>query len=103
MRTDLGCGSDLCEQCDHGDNVVLHSDRKVKSELFSFPHYVVLDTNVILHQIDVLEEDAIRNVIILTTVLNEVKHRSSAAYKRLLDIIQDKSRGFYVFVNEHHR
>ena len=54
-------------------------------------------------QIDVLEADVLCNVIILQTVLEEVKHRSSTIYKRLKDIINDKRRKFYVFVNEHHK
>lgn len=54
-------------------------------------------------QIDVLEEDALCNVIVLQTVLEEVKHRSSSVYKRLKDIIGNPNRKFYVFVNEHHK
>lgn len=42
-------------------------------------------------------------MIILQTVLEEVKHRSSTIYKRLREIINDSNRKFYVFVNEHRR
>jgi exosome complex exonuclease DIS3/RRP44 len=56
-----------------------------------------------LNEIDVLEErDGLDNVIILQTVLEEVRHRSSPVFKRLKDIIADSKRRFYVFVNEHH-
>ena len=104
MRIDLGCGSDLCNACQQEEaDVQLRSDRTVRSTLFNFPHYLVLDTNVILQQIDALEEDAIRNVIVLSTVLNEVKHRSTTVYKRFHEIVQYKPRGFFVFVNEHHK
>ena len=50
------------------------------------PHYLVLDANVVLDQIDVLEEtdgDGLDNVVVLQTVLEEVRHRSSPIYKRL--------------------
>ena len=67
------------------------------------PHYIVLDTNIVLEQIDVVESDGLHNVIILQTVLQEVRHRSSPIYKRLRDIIADKKRNFYVFVNEHRK
>lgn len=70
---------------------------------FPFPHYLVLDTNVVLDQIDVFEEDVLKNIIILHTVLNEVKHKSSAVYKKLRNIIDDESRHIYTFVNEHHK
>lgn len=54
-------------------------------------------------QVDVLEEAVIRNVIILQTVLQEVRHRSAPVYKRVKDMIQDKEKRFYTFTNEHHR
>ncbi|XP_061767682.1 exosome complex exonuclease RRP44 isoform X3 [Nerophis ophidion] len=75
----------------------------MESSLCSFPHYLLPDTNVVLHQIDVLEDPVIRNVIILQTVLQEVRHRSAPIYKRLKDLINEKERYFYTFTNEHHR
>lgn len=54
-------------------------------------------------QIDVLEDPVIRNVIILQTVLQEVRHRSAPVYKRLKDMIHEKEKHFYTFTNEHHR
>ena len=45
----------------------------------------------------------IRNVIILQTVLQEVRHRSAPVYKRLKDVIHEKEKHFYTFTNEHHR
>lgn len=53
--------------------------------------------------IDIMEEDVLTNVIILQTVLEEVKHRSSSVYKKLKDIITNTHRKFYIFVNEHHK
>lgn len=54
-------------------------------------------------QIDLLSQDAIENVIIPQTVIQEVKHHSLAIYKRLRDLIDTTSKHFYVFTNEHHR
>lgn len=54
-------------------------------------------------QIDILEDPVICNVIILQTVLQEVRHRSAPVYKRLKDIIHEKEKRFYTFTNEHHR
>lgn len=54
-------------------------------------------------QIDVLEDPVIRNVIILQTVLQEVRHRSAPVYKRVKDMIHEKEKHFYTFTNEHHR
>lgn len=58
---------------------------------------------ILFLQIDVLEDPVIRNVIILQTVLQEVRHRSAPVYKRLKDIIHEKEKHFYTFTNEHHR
>lgn len=104
LRDDLLCGSAICKTCLHKENeIILESSPKSVCALFDFPHYLLLDTNVVLHQIDVLEENALCNVIILQTVLEEVKHQNTAVYQRLLEIIGNTSRNFYSFVNEHHK
>ena len=67
-------------------------------------HYLMIDTNVVLEEIDLLEDaNGLQNVIILQTVLKEVRHRSTAIYKRLKDIISYNKRRFYVHLNEHHK
>lgn len=83
--------------------MVLSEQPDSLSNIITEPHYLLLDTNVVLDQIDVLEEDVIKDVIVLSTVLDEVKHRSAAIYKRLRDILLNPARRFYTFVNEHHR
>ena len=65
--------------------------------------YLVLDTNVVLHQIDLLERPALRDVIVLQTVLDEVRHNKISVHKRLRVLIEDESRRFHVFCNECHR
>uniref|UniRef100_A0A1B6DID1 PIN domain-containing protein n=1 Tax=Clastoptera arizonana TaxID=38151 RepID=A0A1B6DID1_9HEMI len=102
LRDDIYCGSYACDKC-NDNNKILSTDPDSDNILFDMPHYLILDTNVILNQIDVLEEPTLCNVIVLQTVLEEVKHRSSSVYKRLKEIIADSRRNFYVFVNEHHR
>ncbi|XP_041971274.1 exosome complex exonuclease RRP44 [Aricia agestis] len=104
LRDDLLCGSAACDVCPHKDDeIILEAEPSSVCDLFQNHHYLILDTNVVLHQIDVLEEDALKNVIILQTVLEEVKHRNTAIFKRLLDIIANKKRKFYSFINEHHK
>uniref|UniRef100_A0A182WAH3 Protein DIS3 homolog n=1 Tax=Anopheles minimus TaxID=112268 RepID=A0A182WAH3_9DIPT len=104
LRDDIWCGSAACHKCPLDENAVLLQDvPESVSERFAFPHYLLLDTNVVLYQMDLLEESAIQNVIILHTVLDEVKHRSSVIYKRLRAILSNPERKFYTFVNEHHK
>lgn len=52
---------------------------------------------------DVLEEPILTNVIIFHTVLKEVKHRSLPIYKRLHSVIENPTRHFYIFTNDHHK
>ncbi|CAG5093776.1 Similar to RRP44A: Exosome complex exonuclease RRP44 homolog A (Arabidopsis thaliana) [Cotesia congregata] len=105
LRDDIWCGSEACESCKprKKDLVLEEKNPGTKSSLISDPYYLLLDTNIVLDQINILEEDLLCNVIILQTVLEEVKHRSSNVYKKLKDIIADPKRKFYVFVNEHHK
>ena len=59
------------------------------------------DTNILFHQIDLMEHDSIKNVIILQTVLQELKHKSTSIYSRIRNMIEKKN--IIVFCNEHHR
>jgi len=52
---------------------------------------------------DVMEHTAITDVVVLETVLEEVKHLSMAAYTRLRALINNPARRFFVLLNEHHR
>ncbi|XP_062866616.1 exosome complex exonuclease RRP44 [Trichomycterus rosablanca] len=102
LRDDIWCGSEVCSECKE-EAPVLQKDPCMESNLCTYPHYLIPDTNVVLHQIDILEDPLIRNMIILQTVLQEVRHRSAPVYKRIKDAIHDKEKHFFTFTNEHHR
>lgn len=94
LRDDIGCGSAFCGICLQ-DNAPL-SDKEGTT-------YLILDTNVILHQMDMLLKPILKNVVILSTVRSEVQNRSYQSYLKLTKILNDEERHFYVFVNEHAR
>lgn len=52
---------------------------------------------------DVVERGPFHNVIVLQTVLEEVKHHNMHIYKRLRALIGSPDRAFIVFSNENHR
>ena len=54
-------------------------------------------------QMDFLEHKAVNDVIILSVVLEEVRHKNQSVYQRLRALCASESRRFYVFANEHHR
>jgi exosome complex exonuclease DIS3/RRP44 len=68
------------------------------------PHQqlLVIDTNVALHQIDILEHDcpATGLIVILQTVLQEVRHRNLAVYRRLCNLVKNEKKNYIFFPNE---
>lgn len=93
FRNDLWCGSAVCDKCEQ-ENPTL---------MAGIPHYVVLDTNVVLHQIELLENPALKNVIIPKTVMEEVHHQNLQISDRIKAIVADGARHFFVFQNENKR
>jgi exosome complex exonuclease DIS3/RRP44 len=68
-------------------------------------HFLVLDTNVVLHQMDLLEsvvdqKPSLTNIVVLQTVLDEVRHRSLPLYNRLLALLREPDRHWWVYWNE---
>ncbi|KAM7290642.1 exosome complex exonuclease RRP44 [Ixodes scapularis] len=102
LRDDIWCGSKLCKKCKH-EAPILEISPRSPSELFTSPHYLVPDTNVVIHQMDVLKDDAFTNLIVLQTVLQELRHRHAPGYNTIREILANKDRQFFVFTNEHHK
>lgn len=50
-----------------------------------------------------MEHPTIKDVIVLQTVKEEVRHLNIAVYNRLNAILEDKTKRFYMFANEHQR
>ena len=81
-------------------NFVL-SKRPSATKAFPSGHYLIPDTNVLLSAMDLFEEPAhFRDVIILQTVLEELKNRSLPLYNRLMALTQSEDKRFYLFFNE---
>jgi exosome complex exonuclease DIS3/RRP44 len=71
--------------------------------------YLIIDTNVFLHQMDLLETSLSHpnrflflNLIILQTVLDEIRSNNIKLYTRVRSFIASHPSA-YVFSNEHHR
>lgn len=50
LRDDIWCGSEACTECKQ-ESTVLQKDTCIESSLCSYPHYLIPDTNVVLHQV----------------------------------------------------
>lgn len=109
LRKDIPCSSQLCSACasnaaaDASGNVPKPVLSRQPASTKSFPsgHYTVPDTNVLLTGIDLLEHsDAFYDVIILQTVLEELRNRSLPLYNRILSLVKSEEKRFYLFFNE---
>ncbi|KAI5418866.1 exosome complex exonuclease RRP44 homolog A isoform X2 [Lathyrus oleraceus] len=93
LRDDIYCGAPSCTVCDS-------SGARLSSSASTI---LVVDTNVVLNQIDLLENSAIDDVVVLSIVLEEVKNKNMSVYNRLRAICSNSNRKFFVFSNEYHR
>ncbi|XP_073149345.1 exosome complex exonuclease RRP44 homolog A [Henckelia pumila] len=93
LRDDIYCGAPFCKVCDS-------SAARLSSSASTI---LIVDTNVVLHQIDLLENPAIDDVVILSIVLEEVKNKNLAVYNRLRALCSNSQRRFFVFSNEYHK
>ncbi|MBE3110742.1 MAG: RNB domain-containing ribonuclease, partial [Acidobacteria bacterium] len=77
------------------------SEKPAGTKAFPKGHYIVPDTNALLNAMDVFEESSVfYDVIILQTVLEEVKNKSLPLYNRLVSLTKSEEKRFYVFFNE---
>jgi exosome complex exonuclease DIS3/RRP44 len=88
------CGSPLDPACKNPDNHVLSKDAD---------HYLMVDTNVVLHQADFLEHESVTDVVILSTVYREVQHKNSSIFLRLKNLLKNNQKRFFYFSNEFHK
>ncbi|AET03578.2 putative exoribonuclease II [Medicago truncatula] len=93
LRDDIYCGAPSCTICNTSGARLSASPSTI----------LVLDTNVVLNQIDLLENPAIDDVVVLSIVLDEVKNKNLSVYNRLRAICSNPMRKFFVFSNEYHR
>ncbi|KDN36458.1 hypothetical protein RSAG8_10850, partial [Rhizoctonia solani AG-8 WAC10335] len=106
VRDDIQCGIEKCETCysfTEGDASPLSSTGDLTHAQFPTGHFIIPDTNVFLHQMDLIESPLFTPpIIILQTVLDEVRHRSLPLHSRLKGLIASEDKQIYVFYNEFH-
>jgi exosome complex exonuclease DIS3/RRP44 len=109
LRKDIFCGSELCTTCYSSKTLKASlQEGHMLSQRLSGPSkgskanndYLIIDTNIVLHQMDVLNKPNLKNVVVLQTVLSEVKNQSPQLYVDLRELCADPQKQFYVFSNE---
>ena len=113
LRDDLGCGT-LCHVGLQPIKLEELPPAPVTELGTGDSVYLILDTNVVLKQMDLLEHtvtnktsDAVgagplSRCIILQTVLDEAKHQNLSIFNRLQALLTSPERQHVMFPNEHH-
>jgi exosome complex exonuclease DIS3/RRP44 len=102
LRDDVGCGLNGCADCVGSVPPPVFLSHEPWNRTI-----LVIDTNIVLHQMDVLEAapGLFSDVVVPQTVAQETRHRNLALFGRLSALLRDASgsRRFVCFANEHHR
>ncbi|SMR45388.1 unnamed protein product [Zymoseptoria tritici ST99CH_3D1] len=109
LRQDIPCSSQLCEACiglapagfDGKTEPTVLSATPAGTKQYPQGHYLIPDTNALLSAMDLFEaEGVLQDVVVLQTVLEEVKNRSLPLYHRLIALTKNDGKRFYVFFND---
>ena len=106
LRDDIPCGIIGCTVCPEHSPQQNRLDIRRPSSPLPLSSLFIVDTNVVLHQLDLLQSrcglfDQL-NLVFLQTVIDEVQHQDARTHTRLLSLLQSHPRAF-AFSNEHHR
>lgn len=52
LRSDITCGSYACQQCTIDQSTVLDKQINNSNQLVSKEHYLIVDTNIVLQQVE---------------------------------------------------
>ncbi|KAF5351650.1 hypothetical protein D9756_007734 [Leucocoprinus leucothites] len=101
LREDVSCGIQSCIAC----QLPLESTLPVtggQHPLFPSGHFILPDTNVFLSQMDLIESALFTPpIILLQTVMEEVRHRSLPLYNRLKALTKMDEKKIWIFYNEY--
>ncbi|KAG8771111.1 exosome catalytic subunit dis3 [Ceratobasidium sp. 428] len=107
VRDDIPCGIEACRNCSSfthaNEESFLPATGDLTHSAFPAGHFLVPDTNMFLHQMDLMESPLFKPpIILLQTVIDEVRHRSLPLHARLKGLIASEDKRVYVFYNEFH-
>ncbi|TFK40883.1 RNB-domain-containing protein [Crucibulum laeve] len=102
LRDDVACGIQGCPVCDMPAEDVLPVAGDKEHPMFPNGHFILPDTNVFLSQMDLIESSLFTPpIILLQTVIEEVRHRSLPLYNRLKALTKMDDKRVWVFYNEY--
>ncbi|CCA72877.1 probable DIS3 3`-5` exoribonuclease required for 3` end formation of 5.8S rRNA [Serendipita indica DSM 11827] len=102
LRDDIPCGINECPYCITQQSRPLSLAVAARHSDYPAGHYVIPDTNIFLNQMDLMESPLFdAPLIVLQTVLEEVRHRSIPLHNRLKSLLRSEDRPCFVFYNEY--
>ncbi|KAF1744980.1 hypothetical protein MXB_495 [Myxobolus squamalis] len=103
LRKEIPCGVLGCAACkNYPNNEILDPNNNGSSCIFPTSHFLIPESSVLIKQIDLFENDQINNIIILQTILNQIRQLDAGVYKRLQAALNISEKCIYVFNNEYH-
>lgn len=96
LRRDIGCGAMQCVRCLE----VAHAGYEPCVD--AMETVLIPDTNIVLHNTNVLEDPRVKNIIFLSTVLQETQNRNKSVYVRVTKMLADAEKRCYVMANDRH-
>jgi exosome complex exonuclease DIS3/RRP44 len=100
LRNDVSCGIQACRECEPESLTALPMIGEMGHPSFVDGHFVLPDTNVFLSQMDLVESPLFTPpIILLQTVIEEVRHRSLPLYNRLKALTRMDDKKIWTFYN----
>ncbi|KAF8870959.1 hypothetical protein BD779DRAFT_1720386 [Infundibulicybe gibba] len=99
---DVNCGIQNCGLCPEVSGNALPASGGRQHSFYPSGHFILPDTNVFLSQMDLVESNLFNPpIILLQTVIEEVRHRSLPLYNRLKALLKTDDKQISVFYNEY--
>jgi len=96
LRDDICCGAAPCPTCT--------SSPSASKPLLQSPGILTfVDAVTAVRQIAFLENEAVKNVVLTLTLINDIKKQTTNLAQRFLACTETKDKQFFVFLNEHCR
>ncbi|KAI3385920.1 hypothetical protein SNEBB_005789 [Seison nebaliae] len=74
-------------------------NKNISNEIIQ-PHYLMMNTDVLQQQLDVIEDEKINNIIITQTSLIELKKKHIDSYRRICEMVKNNKKKSFIFINE---
>lgn len=93
----MSCNSDACDSCE-----VESGERITLSATPYNMQYLIMDEEVLINQIDLLQQEIppLCDVIILQSVMVEVRKRNLSVFNQLSNLFRDSGKRFVFFANQ---